>query len=310
MMQTREHFERRLAELPAPGTGQGFHAGLLGVANLGKRAGLTDTEVAETIRQGIKTGNREVPDKEIRDAIEKAQGSCDWKPSGENYRPPKPKITRDAFSKLTSQSDLGPDPESEFWERGLHIECEPEEVSAIVLPMLFRENELVYIADTGNAPGILGQTIRPCGEWVRLFSQGMRPPEYFIINPLTGAEGRTKTGAASYRCDSTVAAHRHVLVEFDQEPIEEQLAFYSRSKLRIATITHSAGKSAHALLRVNAPDGPAWLEIVRRLYAHLEPLGADSANKNPSRLSRLPGGYRQGKGWQRVIYINPEVLHV
>ena len=67
-------YRRRLAGIPAPGSGN-CHTALLGVANLGCRAGVADDALFTDIRAAIPDGTRPVFDSEIRGAIKTARRS-------------------------------------------------------------------------------------------------------------------------------------------------------------------------------------------------------------------------------------------
>jgi hypothetical protein len=94
-MSISEKYQDALHRIPAPGAG--CHSALLGVANLGAIAGLSDCQIHDDIRGAIPGGDRRVSDKEIRDAVTKARR--EFKPNGPlapytpTYRPtPKPLI--------------------------------------------------------------------------------------------------------------------------------------------------------------------------------------------------------------------------
>lgn len=121
------------------------------------------------------------------------------------------------------------------------------------------------------------------GAWVR-------------INPMDGE------GAG----DSHVIAYRHALVESDELAPGKQLALIRAMRLPVSAIVTSGGKSVHALVRVDARDIREYRERVRALYEHCARSGfkVDEQNRNPSRLSRLPG-FRRGEGWQRLVQAGP-----
>ena len=79
-------------------------------------------------------------------------------------------------------------------------------------------------------------------------------------------------------------------------PKEEQERFYRKYDLPIAALVDSAGKSMHAVVRIDAPDEQEYRHRVNYLFRFLELHGfpVDNANKNPSRLSRMPGALRDG----------------
>lgn len=120
---------------------------------------------------------------------------------------------------------------------------------------------------------VIGPYREDCGAWIRL-------------NPLDG-KGQS---------DMNVAAYRYVLIESDTLPKDEQERFYRRYELPIACLVDSAGKSVHAVVRIDAPNEQEYRKRVNYLFRFLErhDFPVDSANKNPSRLSRMPGVMRNG----------------
>lgn len=107
------------------------------------------------------------------------------------------------------------------------------------------------------------------------------------INPLDGK------GAG----DKNVTRFTHALVEADTMTIEEQKKFLIGSKLPIAALLESGGKSVHAVIKIDAKDKMEFKQRVDFLFDWLNKhkFVVDEANKNPSRLSRLPGVMRNGK---------------
>jgi len=117
-------------------------------------------------------------------------------------------------------------------------------------------------------------------------------------------------------CNSDITAFRFLLLESDCLDTEQQLAIYANLKMKIpiAAILSSGGKSCHAWLRLDAKDAEDYAAKTARIYGALEQFGFDKANKNPSRLSRLPGAVRKigatGDGIQKLIAIFPEVTGI
>ena len=142
------------------------------------------------------------------------------------------------------------------------------------------------LADFSRYPGDLGAAI---GDWK---TEG---GAWFRINPLDG------TGMGN----ANVTAYRYALVESDSMPIEEQKRILKQYELPIATLTHSAGKSVHAIVRIDAENAEQYRERVEFLYSFLKEKGfdIDGQNRNPSRLSRLPGVTRNGK-LQKLLGVN------
>lgn len=103
-----------------------------------------------------------------------------------------------------------------------------------------------------------------------------------------------------------IAAFRHALVEFDRDaegsniPKEEQYGAIIASGLPVAALIDSGNKSLHAWVRVDAADAGEYRRRVEIVWATFEGRNLDKQNKNPSRLSRCPGGRRTVDGEVRV----------
>lgn len=134
----------------------------------------------------------------------------------------------------------------------------------------------------GDIGKVFGDYNPEAGAWVR-------------FNPLDGQGVR----------DENVTAFRYALIESDTLPIERQGAIYAEMELPCAIIVHSGKKSLHAIVRVNAQSKEEYRERVAFLHKVCKKSGleVDTANKNPSRLSRLPGIMRDGQK-QFVVAVN------
>ncbi len=146
---------------------------------------------------------------------------------------------------------------------------------------------------------------------------------FIIPNPLTGREGQTKDGSPTMRGDACVARFPVCIAEFDSVtdpdgstrimPKGEQLAFWRGLQVPIVALVDTGGKSIHAWLAVRIAAAAEWAERVEgTLYREiLVPLGVDSACRNESRFSRMPGVMRTETGrWQKLLWLCPrgEVL--
>ena len=94
-----------------------------------------------------------------------------------------------------------------------------------------------------------------------------------------------------------VTDYRYTLIESDSLPINKQHAILKELQLPIAAEVYSGGKSIHAIVHIDAKNAKEYRERVDFLYAICEKNGLtlDKQNRNPSRLSRLPGVLRKGK---------------
>ena len=184
-----------------------------------------------------------------------------------------------------------------------------------MLDACFRPGEFVAIApatedDDGNIVPKRGVTftvddwrkrIETKGGIERCFSTKLGL--FVRINPMR--EG----GAAN----ADVTSYRHALVEFDRNnegekiPKEVQFGAIISSGLPVTVVIDSGNKSIHAWVRVDAPDATEYRRRVDIIWDWLEGLSLDKQNKNPSRLSRCPDGWRTVDGeprQQRLLALN------
>ena len=132
-------------------------------------------------------------------------------------------------------------------------------------------NELKKYPDDIGA--VIGDWKDECGAWIR-------------FNPVDG------TGVKN----ENITRFTYALIESDDMPIPDQDALYRRLELPIACLVHSGSKSLHAIVKVDAPNYQEYRKRVEYLYGFLakHDFKVDTANRNPSRLSRLPGVTRNG----------------
>ena len=128
------------------------------------------------------------------------------------------------------------------------------------------------IAELDTCGGDLGKVL---GDW---------DPEvgaWICFNPVDG------TG----RKDANITAYRYALVECDNMELGKQQAIIKQLELPCAALVCSGGKSVHAIVKVDAPDYAEYRKRVDYLYAACQKNGLtiDQQNRNPSRLSRMPG---------------------
>ena len=143
-----------------------------------------------------------------------------------------------------------------------------------------------WLADLAKHKKDIGAAIGDCNEkagaWVR-------------FNPMDGQGVKNEN----------VKQYKYALVESDSVDISLQNALIREMKLPVVILVYSGGKSLHAIVKVEAPDYETYKQRVEKIYAVCDRYGlkVDRQNKNPSRLSRLPG-IKRGDKWQRIIDSN------
>ena len=125
----------------------------------------------------------------------------------------------------------------------------------------------------GDIGAVFGDYKEEAGAWIR-------------FNPLDGNGVK----------NDNVTDFRFALVESDSMELGKQYALFKELELPIATLVHSGKKSLHAIVKVDARDYQEYRKRVDYIYQICKKNGLDidTQNRNPSRLSRMPGVIRDG----------------
>ncbi|KZK47508.1 Phage replicative DNA helicase repA [Lactococcus cremoris] len=129
-------------------------------------------------------------------------------------------------------------------------------------------NDLNKYKDAKDLGWVVGDSNPEAGAWIR-------------FNPLDGKGVKNEN----------VTDFKYALVESDNLSIEKQNAIMRALELPIATLVYSGSKSIHAIVKVDAQNYSEYQKRVEYLYkiCNKNGLQVDGQNKNPSRLSRMPG---------------------
>ena len=300
---------------PCPAPGAGVHSWLMAEANRCRRAGLpvdeTERRLAASITRPPKPAN------EIGTTVAKAYGSTlsgRSAPYKSHHRAPVP-LTEIEFNpeKLKAITANIPQPHNcrhWLWERSPK---RPETQNALsFLAHLYRDGEKVHIFDCMD-------TKTP--ERTITISQPMdcRVPAviqvggenglgcWYLCNPVDGEwHHNPRVDTMSCRSEESLTAFRYAVLESDQAPFDQWLAFIVQLPIRVSAIYTSGGRSVHCLIRLDARSKPEWDATIAPLKRPLKVLGADPACLSVVRLTRLPGCWRPEKnGFQRLLYLCP-----
>jgi len=136
--------------------------------------------------------------------------------------------------------------------------------------------ELIQLLNESNGDigSVLGDYNPEAGAWIR-------------FNPLDGHGVK----------NDNVTEFKYALVESDTMDLEKQNAIMRELELPIAVLVYSGKKSIHAIVKVDAANYDEYRKRVDYLYnvCKKNGLNIDNQNRNPSRLSRMPGVERSGK---------------
>lgn len=134
----------------------------------------------------------------------------------------------------------------------------------------------------GDIGAVFGDYKKEVGAWIR-------------FNPVDGKGIQ----------NSNVTSYKYALVESDSMNLAKQNAIIRELELPVATLVFSGKKSIHAIVRIEAQNYNEYQKRVDFLYKICKKngLNIDTQNKNPSRLSRMPGVVR-GEHKQFLIDTN------
>ena len=155
-------------------------------------------------------------------------------------------------------------------------------------------------------PADKGNFDRPASYFLEQLAKAQKVEDVFLdyeheagawirFNPLDG-QGVNNVNVREFR---------YALVESDNMPVAQQEAVIRELELPVAALLYSGGKSIHAIVHIDADSFPEYKKRVEYLYNVCKKNGMilDEQNKNPSRLSRMPG-FERGSHKQFLIDTN------
>lgn len=359
----RRKYGAALAAL-VPGTRQ---ANLAAVALYGRRAGIPPAELVADILANAPGGKRPDPSA-VRRAVEHAARTVElggvrgfaakrradkaaafdriWRPPveptaaerREAARKALPDAVRGTVARLVAEG-RGATSRTLREMSPSAIPSAPAEQAAAHLDALGADWRWTAWAGTIGAAGKRGGIVAPCALAETIRAGLADIPPLVSLNPLTGAEGRTKDGQPSFDCAGTVAAFPFALLEFDALPLADQCALFAalirRKPGRVVSLCYSGGKSIHAVVLIHEAydrrlgtlpplralrevrteaDVEKWrgeMAALVRLFASSD----DPAERidlaptmNPAVHTRLAGAFRAERGRrQALLYLDGDL---
>ena len=170
------------------------------------------------------------------------------------------------------------------------------------LETIFQPDENVgYVTESWERDGKFfpskGLCDRTAGELIQQLNKYHDVGSVFgDFNPEVGAWIRFNPLDGKGVKNENVTDYRFALVESDCMELEQQHALIRELELPVACLVYSGGKSLHAIVKIEATSYEEYRKRVDYLYSVLKKNGlpVDTQNKNPSRLSRMPGVMRKG----------------
>lgn len=248
----REAFAEACRNLPPPGGG--CHNALLGAANYGAMAGLSEADIFAFLRAGVKPGARRISDREIQDAISKAMTGAPARRINRPSRPawtPTAKAAGDLLKQNNDRAlalrerliaagggEISPFA-AEIWESssphpgaGFEQFPAPAADALLFLQELYQPDDFLYIGTSFEKPGEMqSQQIKTAWQWTKFFLAILKnghtiPFPFFCANPLKGAPDDN----GRYRTDSQTKAFKYCVLEIDKLPLEKASPVNARLK--------------------------------------------------------------------------------
>ena len=160
------------------------------------------------------------------------------------------------------------------------------------LEVLFPGDPLLCVGATAYA-----LDTRPLSEW-----QGMlRPMQFIVPSPMTAVTGpRKEDGRESFHAESNTGPRKYLVTEFDGPTKPQQMArirsLEAFGGLELVCVVDSAGKSLHAWWRAGDES------LNRNFFERACKLGADERLWLRSQFARLPGGTRDGRRQEVILW--------
>jgi hypothetical protein len=302
-MVTYPRFLRELLD-SCPGAGHGVHHWLFRTARYLHRYH-APAEIAAILEQCSAHCGRELEPHEIPDAIRNS-GPCSWEPDKQctvTYarRRRVPLFEPELATKTANRVPFDITPEWLKLRSPQPVNCSADEF----LSAIFEPAEKTLIFNSYRSQGYLwpdkaldefARTYWPDGTW-------------FLCNPVDGLSHiNQRLQRYSRRSMEAVTSWRYAVLECDHEPKETWLPVWLKIlvqlPLPIVAVTDSAGRSVHALVRVDAASKEAWDNYKCSMLRRVVQLGADDGALSAVRLTRLPNTYR-GDRCQELLYLNP-----
>lgn len=312
--------------LICPTASAGVHRWLFITALRLRSYWLSDEQIAELLEAATRDCGREVPDREIADAVRNSRSERPaWSQAGpilgsasSSTNPAAPRWPARNYSLIQEIGRSGP-------SMAELADLTPERCRQLrhnqvqVLDLLFPGNPLLCCGWELNRGNTLPR------DWWLDHLDGV---QFIVPSAMSAKKGRTRDGRLSFRCLDNTGPRLYLVVEFDfQErdkagndtpdaPVLQALAAAGRSikDLCASLIAHlasyaplvlvvdSGGKSLHGWFDAKT----ATSGQLTRFMSYAVSIGADPMTFTPCQFVRIPGGVRDNGRVQEVIFFDAD----
>jgi len=279
-----------LKELRQTRAGNGIHSGIFKAALALTHQMRSDEEIFRAISDATSGCGREVPDREIYEAIQSARELKSHAPGARRWSA-WPSVDRQFREKVIEASSVALD------SLRAHSPIPVDHLNPeAIVDALFPGNPLICVGwSTGFFSTNLRENLR--GQLAKC--------QFIVPSPMSAVQGTTKSGRLSAHCLDNTGPRRFAVVEFDSGSCDLHAALLwhlkEKFKLPLAMVVHSGGKSLHGWIYCEGAPEVA----IKAFYQYSVILGADKATFVKSQFVRMPQGVRANGALQKVHYFNP-----
>lgn len=171
-----------------------------------------------------------------------------------------------------------------------------------IFKTLFRKTDKICVGSS-----IRAKKLHPAHNVGLVASEELKNGAWFKVNRITADKPSGPNGGITDKDSAT----DYLIIEMDRASRDAQLQFWAAAisaGFPVISLTDSAGKSFHAIIRIAEPTHTDYRKTAERIMDLLEPFVPDGTSVNCSRFTRLPGVTR-GEGAQKkaqeLVYLNP-----
>ena len=281
----------------APQAGSGVHIWLFSMARQlwpHRERG----EIIALLASAVSGCGRNVPEKEISEAVDKAK-DCAWQPQDRSSFVPTPSPSRWPEVSIKARGEIIKDGGElvDLWEASpVRIDSNEPRTEEII-DVLCPGNPLLCVGASSYA-----FDTRPREDW----RGELADMQLIVPSPMSKLKGLTKEGKESAHCLDNTGKRRFLVCEFDSGTTDEHAAILlhlaSRAPLTLAV--HSGNKSLHGWFYCAGQTE----ERLRGFMEYAVSLGADRATWTRSQFVRMPDGTRDNGKRQAVYFFNPKTI--
>jgi hypothetical protein len=279
-----------------PTSGNGVHSWLYIVARH-LHHHRPEGEIFGMLRKAVKGCGRDVPNKEIWEAIKNSKRAA-WKPgvsakgkaSGAHSWPSVNLELRQSAVDSSAVQTL------EDLNRESPVDCNPQPRTEDIIDALMPGNPLICVGKDKSK------------FWTRHredFRGSLASYPLIVPSAMRAFKGKVKgeDRHSAHTLDNT-GPRQYLITEFDSGDNDEQAAliWHLSQAAPLAMVVHSANKSLHAWWECAGQDE----SDLKRFMKHAVLLGADKVTWTRSQFVRMPGGLRDGSRPQRIHYFDPD----